>query len=224
MIFGISKTTINGVLAFLIATFTTVLAFQIPSAMLSPGASHMWLWVTLVGNGVVAVLRVWVGLLQNDAPPPAVAGQTGSGQTAGSRSIGSKLPLILMALLLIPALSAWSCSGWERNAFQTLASAKATIDGAHAAYEVSASLPGGSCASVPASTTCIQHTAAAQAVITKAVQADTLAVQVMEQYEQDKATNAGATAMQAAQNDVTNALASLSTIVTEVKALYGGKP
>jgi hypothetical protein len=70
MIFGISKTTINGILAFLIATLTSVLAYQVPAAMLSPGQSHIWLWVTLVGNGIVSVLRVWVGLLQGDAPAP----------------------------------------------------------------------------------------------------------------------------------------------------------
>jgi hypothetical protein len=70
MIFGISKTTINGVLAFLIATFTSILGFQIPSAMLSPGANHIWLYVTLACNFAVALMRVWVGLLQNDTPPP----------------------------------------------------------------------------------------------------------------------------------------------------------
>ena len=79
MIFGFSKTSVNGVLAFFIATFTSILAFQIPSAMLSPGQSHIWLWITLVGNGIVSVLRVWVGLLQNDSqpppPPPAVPAQ-----------------------------------------------------------------------------------------------------------------------------------------------------
>ena len=75
MIFGISKTTINGVLAFLIATLSTITAYQVPSAMLSPGQSHIWLWVTLGANGLVALCRVWVGLLQGDAPlnPPGPA-------------------------------------------------------------------------------------------------------------------------------------------------------
>ena len=70
MIFGISKTTINGFLAFLIATLSMVTAYQVPSAMLSPGANHIWLYVTIGGNFVVALCRVWVGLLQGDSPNP----------------------------------------------------------------------------------------------------------------------------------------------------------
>lgn len=77
MIFGISKTTLAGVLSFLIATLTTLTAFQVPAAVMSPGASHTWLIVTVAANLVVALCRVWVGLLQGDAPPVStVAGGT----------------------------------------------------------------------------------------------------------------------------------------------------
>ena len=69
-ILGISKTTINGWLAFLITTLTTVAAFQIPTALQTPQESHIWLWVTLACNGALALLRAWVGMLQGDAPPP----------------------------------------------------------------------------------------------------------------------------------------------------------
>lgn len=68
MIWGVSKTTINGVLAFLIATLSMVTAYQVPSAMLSPGANHIWLYVTIGSNFIVALCRVWVGLLQGDSP------------------------------------------------------------------------------------------------------------------------------------------------------------
>ena len=68
MIWGISKTTINGFLSFLIATLTTLTAFQVPAA-LTPGADRMWMYFTVGANLLVALCRVWVGLLQGDAPP-----------------------------------------------------------------------------------------------------------------------------------------------------------
>ena len=82
-------------------------------------------------------------------------------------------------------------------------------------------LHSGSCATVAAGTACIPHTAAANAAITKAVQADTLTVQLMEQYEEDKAAAANSTTLNAAIAAVDNALTSLTTITGEVQALYG---
>ena len=69
-ILGMSKTSIQGWLGFLIVTLSTTLTYQIPAAMLNPQQTHVWLWVTLVGNGVLALLRAWVGMLQGDAPAP----------------------------------------------------------------------------------------------------------------------------------------------------------
>lgn len=68
-ILGISKTSINGWLAFLITTLTTIVAFQIPAALQTPQESHIWLWVTLVCNAALALMRAWVGMLQGDTPP-----------------------------------------------------------------------------------------------------------------------------------------------------------
>jgi hypothetical protein len=68
MIFGISKTSIAGVLSFLMATLTALIAFQAPSALMTAGASHVWLIVTTVATLIVSLLRVWIGLLQGDAP------------------------------------------------------------------------------------------------------------------------------------------------------------
>lgn len=67
----ISKTTINGVLALLIAALTSLLAFQVPSALMTPQQSHVWMWVTFVANLICAICRAIVGVLQNDSPPPA---------------------------------------------------------------------------------------------------------------------------------------------------------
>lgn len=74
MIFGISKTSIAGVLSFLIATLTTLTAFQVP-ALTNPQASHVYGIALIVANAVVALCRVWIGLLQGDAPNPPAAGK-----------------------------------------------------------------------------------------------------------------------------------------------------
>jgi hypothetical protein len=73
-IFGMSKTTISSILTGLIATIGGVLAYQIPMTLLTPQVSHVWLIVTVVGQIITIVLKVWVGVLQNDAnaPPPAL--------------------------------------------------------------------------------------------------------------------------------------------------------
>lgn len=72
MIFGISKTSIAGVLSFLMVTLTTLIAFQAPASLLTPGASHLWLIITTIATLLVSLFRVWIGLLQGDAPnsPP----------------------------------------------------------------------------------------------------------------------------------------------------------
>ncbi len=62
------KTTANGILSFLIATLTTLTAFQVPAALV-PGSNRIYLYFTVGANLVVALCRVWIGLLQNDAPP-----------------------------------------------------------------------------------------------------------------------------------------------------------
>ena len=234
MIFGISKSTINGVLALLITVLTAVLSYQVPAALLSPDLSHTWLIITAVCTLACGILRAIVGFLQNDSPTvPQIQGLAVSAVNTGVAPIsaasiqptstiaaGAKIGVLLLVILL-PALGLSGCTTWERATFQSLSSAKATIDGAHAAYEVSAALPGGSCATVTAGIACIPHTAAANAAITKAVQADTLTVQLMEQYEEDKAAGQSSTALNTAIVAVDNALTSLTTITAEVQALYG---
>ena len=208
-VLGISKTTANGCLAAVIGACGPLAVWLATQS--SPKAATAVGIVTMVA----AVCRVWVGLLQGDAPPPAP-------------NLSSKIPLALLcALLPLGLLGLTGCPTAERGAYQSLAAAKSTLDTAQAAYEVSATLPGGNCASAPITTPptlCIAHTAAADAAITKAKQADVLAVTLMEQYEEDKSSGAPGSVQAQAMNDVNNAVAALGTIIEEVKALYGGKP
>lgn len=66
MLFGISKTTLNGVLALLITLGTSLLAYQVPTALLSPQVQHVWMWVTAVTTLLLGILRAVVGFLQKD--------------------------------------------------------------------------------------------------------------------------------------------------------------
>lgn len=68
MIFGISKTTIEAILSFVITTLTFVAVYQVPSALLNPHQSHLWLIITTVCTFVVGLCQVWVRFLQADAP------------------------------------------------------------------------------------------------------------------------------------------------------------
>jgi hypothetical protein len=129
-----------------------------------------------------------------------------------------RLALLFLALPLI------GCPTAERAAFQTLASDQAALNAAQSAYEASAALPGGSCATAAVGTPCIPHTKVSFDAITKAKQADALAVTLMEQYEQAKATGASQSMQAAALADANNAIAALGPIIAEIKSLYGGRP
>lgn len=63
------KTTVAGLLSFMIATLTTLTAFQVPAA-LQANSDKTWMYVTLGANLLLGLCRVWLGLIQNDAPPP----------------------------------------------------------------------------------------------------------------------------------------------------------
>lgn len=68
---GVSKTTITGWLSGLTAIVGGVLAYQIPTALLTPQVSHNWLWVTVAGQITLIILRTVMGILQGDAPKPS---------------------------------------------------------------------------------------------------------------------------------------------------------
>lgn len=67
-ILGISKSTASGILTGMIGTFSAIMTFQVPSAMLTPQASHLWLYITTGANAATIILKVWLGVLENDAP------------------------------------------------------------------------------------------------------------------------------------------------------------
>ena len=64
MIFGISKTSINGVLAAIIGAAGPLTAYL--ATINNPKAATAAGVVTLIAT----IARVWVGLLQNDSPAP----------------------------------------------------------------------------------------------------------------------------------------------------------
>ena len=63
------KTTTAGILSGLIGTCTTLAAIQLPATISNPQADHTWLYITFGCTIASSVGRVWIGLLQNDAPP-----------------------------------------------------------------------------------------------------------------------------------------------------------
>ena len=69
-VFGVSKSTLAGVLTGLIGTFSSILGFQVPMALLNPQQTHVWLWLTTGANLLVIILKVWLGVVTNDAPVP----------------------------------------------------------------------------------------------------------------------------------------------------------
>ncbi len=77
MIFGISKTSIEGWLSFLITTLTFVSGYQGLTAILNPQANHVWLIITVVATFLTGLFQVWVRQLQGDAPTPAQVASVG---------------------------------------------------------------------------------------------------------------------------------------------------
>jgi Zn-dependent alcohol dehydrogenase len=69
MIFGISKTTINGILAAIIGAAGPLTAYL--ATVNNPKAATAAGIVTLIAT----ICRVWVGIIQNDAPPAAAPAQ-----------------------------------------------------------------------------------------------------------------------------------------------------
>jgi len=106
------------------------------------------------------------------------------------------------------------CSSFERTTFQTLAAAQTTLNNAQSAYEAGCPAAAGS------TTGCIPHDTAAFTIITKAKAADSLAVQAMVVYEQEKATGSTGSALQAQEAIVVADLAELPALIAEVQTLF----
>lgn len=67
MIFGISKTTLAGLLSFLTTTFTVITAMQVP-VIFNTNANHVWPYISTGATIGLALCRAWIGMLQGDAP------------------------------------------------------------------------------------------------------------------------------------------------------------
>jgi hypothetical protein len=114
MLFGISKTTIEGVLSFIITTMTFIAGYQGLTAVLNPAQSHIWLIVTVVSTFAVGLCQVWVRQLEGDAPATAT--------TAPAAKI---VPVVLCAIALSVALvgcktAATPLPSWAVNGQQAL--------------------------------------------------------------------------------------------------------
>lgn len=72
------KSTVAGVLSFLITTLTTVTVFLGANVVMNPNSPKIYLYVTLGLNLALALCRAWVGLLTKDAgtTPAQLPGST----------------------------------------------------------------------------------------------------------------------------------------------------
>ena len=71
MIFGVSKTTIEGILSLITTICLALTTIQIPANLQTTGTVHIWAWVTFILTVVFAISTAVVRFLQNDAPPAA---------------------------------------------------------------------------------------------------------------------------------------------------------
>jgi hypothetical protein len=115
MIFGISKTSINGALALLIVIGMALLVSGSPLI-----GNTVTLWITLI----LGVLRAVVGFTQGDAPA------TGAASNGPQKVVG----LLLVIGLSAGVLGIAGCTDWERTTYQSLSASKAVIDSAAADY------------------------------------------------------------------------------------------
>lgn len=65
-IYGVSKTTIQGVLSLLVVILGTISVYQLP-ATVNPNVTHVWFYVTSGATLVTTVLKAVVAFMQGDA-------------------------------------------------------------------------------------------------------------------------------------------------------------
>ena len=66
-VLGMSKTTVSGILTGAIGTCSAIMSYQVPVALMNPNQQHTWLYVTAGANLLSIVLKVWLGVIQQDA-------------------------------------------------------------------------------------------------------------------------------------------------------------
>jgi len=123
-------------------------------------------------------------------------------------NMNMKMKMVLRKLFLVPMVALLvltaGCNDFERTAFQTLSASKTTVDQIAADYNAK---------KLPQNETAYKAVTALRA-------AQTTAVDAMMEYETIKAAKGSATALQAQQVIVTNALAALPPLIAAAKALY----
>lgn len=67
------KSTWSAILTGLIGTFSSILAFQIPAALVTPQQAHLWLWITVACNFGTIIAKVWLGVITKNADASATA-------------------------------------------------------------------------------------------------------------------------------------------------------
>ena len=66
-LFGVSKSTIQGVLSLLIVVGLSLQTLQMPSALSTPNSSHILAWVTFAATTIVTVAKAVLAFTQGDA-------------------------------------------------------------------------------------------------------------------------------------------------------------
>lgn len=67
------KSTASGVLSGLIGTLTSVMTFQVPTALLNPQQAHTWLYIVVGCNLASIIGKVWLGVITKNADAGAAA-------------------------------------------------------------------------------------------------------------------------------------------------------
>lgn len=116
---------------------------------------------------------------------------------------------VAITLLSLLPLCAFSCSSWERQTFNTLATSKAVVDTAAADYENNGPKKDASKPSIP-------QTRCAYSIINDGRAAQTAAVNAMVVYEQLKAQKGNTSAQEAT---VTADLVALAPLIADIQAL-----
>lgn len=74
-LFGVSKTTIFGILMAVMGISVALQVIQLPADLATPGATHVWHWILFILTVLSAVSGVIVAVLSHDAPAPAAGGK-----------------------------------------------------------------------------------------------------------------------------------------------------
>ena len=77
------KSTVSGILSGLIGTFTSIMTFQVPSAMLNLQQTRIWLYIVVGCNLGSIIGKVWLGIITNNANAAAVAKQINNAALLG---------------------------------------------------------------------------------------------------------------------------------------------